>query len=337
MKLFFCGDFASENGPGIANRNLMDGFCRIQTSGDQFIFSTAKTKVKRIFELGHIAGSEALILCSDSAINKFAIWFANLLHVKVVYLAHGLATVEESFYKENTRAEQKYENFIFSHVDRIIALSKKLADLIKYKYPCYKDKVTYSYNSIPYQLIDKEYILKRDKSINRIISVGGARYQKCMVPICRAVEKLNAERKTNLECVIIGNSKDQIDEMTQFSSVTYIEKLSHEELLSLLQKGGIYVQNSLFETFGLAIVEALAGGCDLLVSSKCGVIDLFDGIRDEDIIRNNEDVDEIASKIENLLYKGNWEYLDSHFLWEMVKTETAASRTMNILRNEKNE
>lgn len=334
MKIFFCGNFTGHNGPGIANQNLKDGFCRIQAPGDKFIFSMAEKKEKRILELRHIVGSDALVLCSVSLINKYAVWCAKLFHVKIVYLAHGLSTIEQNFYKDNTRAEQKYEKFMFSRADKIVAVSKKFAGVIKEKYAQYADKVAFCYNSVPNSLIDGKNQIKNNQKSNRIISVGGSMYQKCMLPVCRAVERINKKRGMNLEFMIIGGSKDQIEEINRYSCVTYIENLSHEELMLLFQEGGIYVQNSKFETFGLAIVEALAGGCDLLISSRCGVTDLFDGIRDEDIIWDNEDIDEIASKIEQLLDKGNREYLDSHFLWEVVKTETAATRMMNLLRSE---
>lgn len=331
MKLFFCGDFTSQTGPGTANRNLKDGFCRIQSPGYKFIFSMAGTKLKRMCELRHIVGCKAVILCSASQINKYAVWCAKLLHVKVVYLAHGLATMEQGFYGKNTSVAQKYENFIFSRADRIVAVSEIFACLVKQKYVQYADKVTYCYNSVQDSLIE-EKIHEKKTAVNRIISVGGAMVQKCMLPVCEAVELINKREGKNLECIIVGKNKDQIEEISRISCVTYVEELSHGELLRLFSEGGIYVQNSLFETFGLAVVEALSRGCDLLISSHAGVAELFEGIRDEDVIRDNKNVDEISYKIERLLEKGNWEYLDRHFDWERVRTTAMAERMMEIIQ-----
>ena len=59
----------------------------------------------------------------------------------------------------------------------------------------------------------------------------------------------------------------------------------------------MFVQNSSFETFGLAPVEALACGCPILCSKEVGALELIDNMQSEDIIENYEDPDEIAGKI----------------------------------------
>lgn len=331
MKLFLCGAFAGNIGPGIANQNLKDGLGKVQSPEDDFFFSKSLSKVGRVSEIIHIIGCKAVVICSVSAFNKYIIVCAKLLHIKIIYIVHGLLTIEKSYYDKQIGQEKKYEEFVFRNSDKIVAVSSKLADLIIDRFPYYSEKVEICYNCIPDIVLKKRRDIKRTLDANRIISIGGTRRQKCMIPICEAVEKINKETSEKLELIIIGKGEDQIKEVKRFSCVKYIENLPHDNILSLLSNSRIYIQNSEFESFGMAIVEALSQGCDLLMSSNIGSTDLFSELRDKDIIINNKSVDEIASKIMTLLEEGNWEYLNSHFSWEMVKPETAAKRIISII------
>ena len=65
------------------------------------------------------------------------------------------------------------------------------------------------------------------------------------------------------------------------------------------------MQNSCFETFGLAPVEALSLNCSVLLSDKIGALDIIETAEESDIIYDYKNADEIAEKIKGILDRPN--------------------------------
>lgn len=59
----------------------------------------------------------------------------------------------------------------------------------------------------------------------------------------------------------------------------------------------MFIQNSQFESFGLALIDALSLGCDVLFSTNTGAKDIITARQESDIINDITDVDEIKDKI----------------------------------------
>ena len=75
--------------------------------------------------------------------------------------------------------------------------------------------------------------------------------------------------------------------------------LPHDQFLQELAGTQLFVLNSVFETFSVAVVEALACGCSVLVSEVAGITDLL-VLEETDIIHDPMDVEEIRGKMEYL-------------------------------------
>ncbi|MGQ7390445.1 glycosyltransferase [Streptococcus suis] len=162
------------------------------------------------------------------------------------------------------------------------------------------------------------------KKANQIVSIGGGIPQKNNLLICRAINKLNEENKMNLKYIVIGLTGRDKDEICSYDFVTYYEKLSHEEVIEILAGSQMYIQNSVFETFGLAIIEALLSDCILLISNNIGAISVLKTIENRDLIFNINDVDEISSKIKYLLSNNNTIRLKHGLDTEKVAYTTSA-------------
>ncbi|UTW68395.1 glycosyltransferase [Anaerobacillus sp. HL2] len=65
------------------------------------------------------------------------------------------------------------------------------------------------------------------------------------------------------------------------------------------------MQNSYLESFGLAAVEALISGCDILLSKNVGSICVITSSKQTDIIYDFDNPIEVAEKIEYLLKNTN--------------------------------
>ena len=84
----------------------------------------------------------------------------------------------------------------------------------------------------------------------------------------------------------------------------YMGQVSQDELFRKMEESDLFVLNSVFETFSLAVIEALNCGCSVLVSARAGVTGILNA-HDCDMIQNPNDVEEIRAKIEYLLTNPN--------------------------------
>ena len=99
-----------------------------------------------------------------------------------------------------------------------------------------------------------------------------------------------------------------------------------------MHQSGLFIQNSCFETFGLAPLEALACGCDLLLSDKIGARFILKGLEDGDLIHDYSDRDEIADKIMRLMQQGNHERLQQSIDKESTSWEARTMQLVELLQ-----
>ncbi len=145
--------------------------------------------------------------------------------------------------------------------------------------------------------------------------------------ICEAVELLNeraGEMKYTL--VVTGDKGRDDDVIDSYPFVKNYGLVGSSKVTGLYREAALFVQNSCFETFGLAPMEALMNGCSVLMSKEIGALELFNRVEDGDIIRNFYDASEIAAKMERLLKKGNAsrlikEFDKEHSSWEARTTQ----------------
>ena len=90
--LFLIGDFQSDNGPGTANKQILQSL----SQGYGVRYSKAQSKLGRIIEaIVKIMISDAVVICSKSQINYFVINIAKRLKRKIYYVMHGCSSFEE--------------------------------------------------------------------------------------------------------------------------------------------------------------------------------------------------------------------------------------------------
>jgi glycosyltransferase involved in cell wall biosynthesis len=126
--------------------------------------------------------------------------------------------------------------------------------------------------------------------------------------------------------VVIGDKGKDDAAINAYPFVENMGLVSGNVAMGLYREASLFVQNSCFETFGLAPMEALMNGCNILVSQEIGALELFGGVEDGDVIKNWYDEREIAAKIDRLMEKGNAFRLTEAFdkdsaSWETRTTE----------------
>ena len=183
--------------------------------------------------------------------------------------------------EEQLNAIKRYEAIVYDASDRIVCVSKSCMKFVQKQFPKYGNKMDYIYNVVDVNKIknvcqEKKYL----RQGNKILSVGGGMRRKNNLTIAKTIDK----NFDNLEYIVVGDMLEDGEEIKKFGFVTWIRHLTHETLLQLMNETDLYIQNSTFETFGLAIIEALYAGCSLLVSQAVGCMELFETITDMDII-----------------------------------------------------
>lgn len=305
MRVFFVGDFVKNTGPGVANKLIRKGL----KNNSDMMYSDARHKVTRIFEMVYkTIKSDCVCFCSPSFANIIGIKIAKFFNKKSFYLMHGYLTYENKINEtelDETKS-QNLEKYIFTNVEKVFCVSKKFMEFMKKAEPNFKDKFDYNHNGLDlYNIENNAQIYKKIKNDKQIVSIGGGMRRKNNLTVCRAIEKLNREKGLDLKFVVIGLPYTDKEQICSYSFVTYYDKIPHEKALKILAESYLYIQNSSFETFGLAVIEALASNCNLLISNNVGAAGVINTIENSDLILNTSDIDEIATKIENLLINGN--------------------------------
>lgn len=335
MRIFLLGDFESDNGPGNANKKIRDSLLLKY----EIKYSKEKGRVRRIYEMYKgIAHSDILLICSASQINYLAVRVAKKQGKKILYLMHGYSSYEKKLENpELTDNELKktydYEEFIFTNSDRIICVSKRFMDYMKTQISKYADKFEYIFNTIDVEGIEKIYKNNPDEERkNQILSVGGGKRQKNILTLAKVL----AENDKKTKFIVVGKSLQDGERIKAFDNVMWYEHLKHEELYRVMAETTLYIQNSIFETFGLAVVEALYAGCSVLVSNAVGCLDLFENLTDQDVIYDTYDKKEIQEKVDYLLLNPNNQRLMKGLKKECLSKEWQANRWHDIINSMNN-
>lgn len=326
--IFFIGDFHSDSGPGVANRLLQLGFKNENEKNDKHIgFSIKTQKLARVIEgVGGAIRSKNICMCSFSKFNLIIIWIANKLKKNTFYLMHGYIKYEN---KINGLSDSEIESLsetekkLFQNVKKIICVSNFCCNFMMEHEPMYRNKFTYIYNALDLTNL-KSISVNNNSKKNYIMSLGGGTNRKNNLTVCKAIQILN-QNGNNLKYVIIGSGGDQMNDILSYNFVIYFEKMKREKILKLMNESLVYVQNSVFDTFGLAPIEALYAGSSILISQNMGIVDLFDENINDYIIKDIYDEHEIALKLQRLIKEPNNEKMKKSFNEQAVNPVNVAN------------
>lgn len=119
---------------------------------------------------------------------------------------------------------------------------------------------------------------QRDR--NLLLSIGDFTRQKQMDRIVMAVADLPKAMRDEITLVIVGRGDARLEVMKQAeeSGVTLDvrDRMSHEELVTLMGQAAIYLQASAYEGHPLALIEAMATGCPAIVANTPGLGNLVE-------------------------------------------------------------
>ena len=303
MRIFLAGDHYSGTGPANVTRYYIDNL----PAGT--LYQKRKNKLARIPEiLLNTIRADAVVYSGYSKQNILGLKTAKLLKKPSAYIMHGCVEYENGINLEPDEEMNRVERKTLELADLILAVSERFCLWLKEHYPEYRDKFDHVSNGIDMSLMPKgKESPERDSHM--IFSIGGGMPRKMIRYICDAVAILRNEYDPEMYLCVIGDKGADTEKIGSYDFVKDLGLVPFSETVKLFDKAALFVQNSCFETFGLAPLEALMSGCPVLCTKEAGALETIKGVTDDDVIDKYDDPSELASKIKHLLENPNAERL----------------------------
>jgi glycosyltransferase involved in cell wall biosynthesis len=131
---------------------------------------------------------------------------------------------------------------------------------------------------VVYNAVDKRFKSNREKNKTvkpYLMAVSSINYHKNYSRMIEAFLNLCKSKKTKIDLFIIGGTNQcftkQFYDIGQNVPVRFLGRVSDDELINLYQNAEAFVFPSLYEGFGLPLLEAQACGCPVLSSNTASM------------------------------------------------------------------
>lgn len=233
-------------------------------------------------------------------------------HIKSVVTIHDL--IFDHFPEYYPGVDRKFydlkSKFAVKNSDLIFAASEATKnDIIKfYHISPAKIKVIYqSCEDLFYDKVSPEEIdihIKNYKLPSEfILYVGSINERKNLMNICKAYLLIPKEKR--VPCVVVGNGKEYSEKVKTFihenklqDSFIFLENVPTEHLPALYQKAVSFIYPSLYEGFGIPVLEAMVSGCPVMTS---GISSLPEVGGNAAFYFNPSSPEDIAEKINSVI------------------------------------
>lgn len=214
------------------------------------------------------------------------------------------------FKKSDLYQLRSWTSYSVRKAAKIITISKSSKDDIinQYHIPESRVKVVYlgikdglnGSNSISMDKLKDKYLIANDF----ILFVGTLQPRKNIARLIEAFSRIAAKKK-DLNLVIIGKKGWLYDEILASpekhnvsENVKFLDFVSDEELTTFYKHALCYVLPSLYEGFGLPVLEAMKYGCPVITSNSSS---LPEAGGDAALYFDPENVDNMASTLEKVI------------------------------------
>jgi len=256
---------------------------------------------------------------------------------KTVVTIHDLAFkfFPDHFPKKDLRRLNFFTDYAVKNADKIIAISNSTKNDILNLYPKTKEeKIKVIYHGYDKSLF-KPYVSKLEvQKVNSkfILFVGTIQPRKNIKILLEAFAILKQEEKYKLlKLVIAGSSgwlsENIIEKIKKTPDVIMTGKFETKNLPALLAGAEVFVLPSLYEGFGLPIIEAMACGTPVVAADNSSISEIAG---DSALLFNPKNADNLAKilhdileneKLRNDLRKKGLERV-KNFSWEKCARET---------------
>lgn len=237
----------------------------------------------------------------------------------------------ELFKSSDLNQLTKWTKYSIKKASKVFTISKASKGDIIREYGIPEDSVVVTYPGIKTILdmdkLNEKYGLKKDY----VLFVGTLQPRKNIVRLIEAFSKLD---KSNLDLIIVGKKGWKFEEILQApkkfgieDKVKFLESVTDKDLPAFYKNAICFVLPSLYEGFGLPVLEAMRYGCPVITSNISSLPEAggdaalyIDPLNADDIKEKMESVITDSDLRENLIKKGNEQV--KRFSWEKTAKET---------------
>lgn len=230
--------------------------------------------------------------------------------------------------------------YVAKHATHIIAVSESTKKDLMKQFKVSSKRITVVHEAVntdlffPREKFEVENV-KKEFGLTKpyLLFVGTIQPRKNLLSLIEAFSKI---KNTNLDLVLVGKPGWLYEDIYQApkkfgveQQVKFLGYVAEEKLPALYSGAEIFVYPSLYEGFGLPLLEAMACGLSVLTSNTTSMPEVSGG---KAVLVNPKKVDEIANGIFQLLKNPtkranmresgiNWV---QNFTWEKTASETIA-------------
>lgn len=228
-----------------------------------------------------------------------------------------------------------------NRADAIIAISENTKKDIINHFKVHPDKIKVIYGGVDafFRIVnnaEETSRVKRKFNITKeyILNVSLISPRKNLISLLKSFKKLREDKNIDCQLVIAGGKgwryKD-IFKMVRLleldNNIIFTDYVSNEELLHLYNNAMLFAYPSLYEGFGLPILEAMACGCPVVSSSTSSIPEVC---ADAAMLVNPESIDDLTEAIYIMItedsikqvYKKKGLERIKYFLWEGTAQKT---------------
>jgi glycosyltransferase involved in cell wall biosynthesis len=218
---------------------------------------------------------------------------------KIVVTEYDL--IKEKFYRESYKDQIDYKKKLFDQVDQIICISNNTKKDLQEQYSIDPSKISVTHLSVNK---NKEY---RTRLLNLrpfILFVGQRLRYKNFINLIKAYS-ISSKINQNFDIVCFGGGKFSKEEKKLFNDLSIDKNNIHYfegdrlDLNYFYKTARLFIFPSLYEGFGLPLLEAMNMQCPVICSNtSC----FFEVVNDAALFFDPKNVESIASSIEDNIY-----------------------------------
>ncbi len=205
----------------------------------------------------------------------------------------------------------KYSVRNASHIFTISEFSKKEI-IYFYNYP--KEKITVTYPGTNNSELQNPKSKTKIKNLklkikNYFLYIGTLQPRKNLITLIEAFKKINSSQNSELsklKLVIVGKKGwmyeeifSKVKQLGLEDKVIFTGFVSEEEKTALLKNAIAYVLPSLYEGFGIPVIEAMQAGCPVVISRNSSLPEV--GGEAAEYIQNPQEADSIQKSMQKMV------------------------------------
>ncbi|HIP48875.1 MAG TPA: glycosyltransferase family 1 protein [Lutibacter sp.] len=174
-------------------------------------------------------------------------------------------------------------------IDFLGVKSDKIKVIYQGCHPIFKENI--------FQELQNEILKKHNIPKNFILNVGAINERKNLLSLIKAIEK------TGDSLVVVGNGTDYFQKVKDYvtqhnlnNKVRFLQNLTMQEIAVLYRKANLFVYPSIFEGFGIPIIEALYSKTPVITTQGSCFPEA--GGPDTLYLKDSYDIKELQNKIE---------------------------------------